>query len=93
VSLLENLEILLETGFVEKGDNIGDEDDDSRKCIVCLTFELGSNIPERICECGAPYHNKCLYELFMNEFSTNIKRSVECPLWGMVSFLLHLLNE
>lgn len=84
---MQNLETLFETEFLPKSDeSIMNQTDESRNCIVCLNFEFDGHTPERMCDCGAQYHNMCLYELYLNEFCTNLKRAVDCAVCGVVSY-------
>ena len=77
--------------FLERNIEELDLDDDSLKCIVCYMYELEGKGPERTCECGAQYHNLCLYNLFVNGFRINLRRTVECPACGVVR--IHFYRE
>jgi hypothetical protein len=86
LTILENLESILEINFLEKVDGEMDMSEISMKCTVCYMYELEGNTPERACECGAQYHNRCLYDLFVSEFSATVmRRCVDCPICGAVS--------
>jgi len=88
-SVIENLEALLDQSCRPANSDDGIACDMEFICTVCYMYSFEGEIPDRNCDCGANYHNKCLSDLYANDFLTNIKKCVECPGCGSDIKLLY----